>query len=65
MVLIIIFRCLVNNVATNHSIPTPFIDETDDVLENIVHVNIWSTLKITKMVLQQMVERFDFHSRTC
>ncbi|KAI3661501.1 hypothetical protein MP638_007231 [Amoeboaphelidium occidentale] len=47
---------LVNNVATNHSIPTPFIEEDDDILENIVNVNITGTLRMTKMVLPKMAE---------
>ncbi|CAG8615224.1 9893_t:CDS:2 [Gigaspora margarita] len=36
---------LVNNVATNHEIPTPFYLESDEVIQNIVEVNISGLLK--------------------
>jgi short-subunit dehydrogenase len=47
----------VNNVGTNHSIPTPFVEEDFSVIESIVNVNITSVLRITHMILPQMVER--------
>jgi 17beta-estradiol 17-dehydrogenase / very-long-chain 3-oxoacyl-CoA reductase len=46
---------LINNVATNHDIPTPFILETDEVINSIVEVNISGLLKITKMILPKML----------
>src|SRR3954453_16104589 len=46
---------LVNNVGTNHEIPTPFILETDEIINNIVEVNISGLLKITKIVLPRML----------
>ncbi|RUP37538.1 hypothetical protein BC936DRAFT_138441 [Jimgerdemannia flammicorona] len=45
---------LVNNVATNHEIPTPFAEEEERVLDGIVEVNIHATLKVTRLVLPQM-----------
>eukprot|EP00158_Paraphelidium_tribonemae_P001573 Partr_v1_DN24560_c0_g1_i3_m19906 putative Component of the microsomal membrane bound fatty acid elongation system, which produces the 26-carbon very long-chain fatty acids (VLCFA) from palmitate. Catalyzes the reduction of the 3-ketoacyl-CoA intermediate that is formed in each cycle of fatty acid elongation. VLCFAs serve as precursors for ceramide and sphingolipids (By similarity) len=48
---------LVNNVGTNHSIPTAFVEESDEILQNIVNVNITGTLRMTKCVLNDMVKR--------
>ncbi|KAF0438656.1 NADP-binding protein [Gigaspora margarita] len=46
---------LVNNVATNHEIPTPFYLESDEVIQNIVEVNISGLLKVTKIALSKML----------
>ncbi|KAK9762953.1 hypothetical protein K7432_010788 [Basidiobolus ranarum] len=48
---------LVNNVGTNHEFPTPFAIESDEVIEKIVEVNINGMLKMTKMVIPEMVAR--------
>lgn len=48
---------LVNNVAMNHDIPTPFVEESTEVLDNIVNVNIGATLKVTQALLRNMVDR--------
>ncbi|KAG2221692.1 hypothetical protein INT45_002730 [Circinella minor] len=45
---------LVNNVGTNHDIPTPFTEESDKVIEDIIEVNVMGALKMTKLVLPQM-----------
>lgn len=46
---------LINNVATNHEIPTPFILETDEIVNNIVEVNISGLLRTTKIILPKMI----------
>ncbi|KAI9288531.1 hypothetical protein BC943DRAFT_341824 [Umbelopsis sp. AD052] len=48
---------LVNNVGTNHDIPTPFDEESNETIANIVEVNINGTLKISKLVIPQMKAR--------
>lgn len=48
---------LVNNVGVNHSIPTPFVEEDDDVINNIIEVNVKGLMKMTKLVLPQMKEK--------
>ncbi|KAI9306314.1 hypothetical protein BJ944DRAFT_199554 [Cunninghamella echinulata] len=48
---------LVNNVGTNHDIPTPFAEEDDKVIDAIVEVNIKGAMKMTKLVLPQMRQR--------
>ncbi|KAG0169324.1 hypothetical protein DFQ28_010301 [Apophysomyces sp. BC1034] len=45
---------LVNNVGTNHDIPTPFAEEDEQVINNIVEVNIKGAMKMAKIVLPQM-----------
>ncbi|KAI9023522.1 hypothetical protein CLU79DRAFT_748925 [Phycomyces nitens] len=45
---------LVNNVGTNHDIPTPFAEEDDKVIQDIVEVNIKGAMRMTKLVLPQM-----------
>jgi len=46
---------LVNNVAVNYQMPEPFVTTSDELLESIVNVNVLGTLKVTKMVLPQMI----------
>ncbi|KAF9104599.1 hypothetical protein BGX27_010021, partial [Mortierella sp. AM989] len=48
---------LVNNVGTNHDIPTPFEQESDKVLKDIVELNINAAMKMTKIVVPQMIAR--------
>jgi 17beta-estradiol 17-dehydrogenase / very-long-chain 3-oxoacyl-CoA reductase len=48
---------LVNNVGVNHDIPTPFAEEDDALINNIVEVNIKGLMKMTKLVLPQMKEK--------
>jgi 17beta-estradiol 17-dehydrogenase / very-long-chain 3-oxoacyl-CoA reductase len=45
---------LVNNVGVNHDIPTPFAEEDDTIVNNIIEVNIKGLMKMTKLVLPQM-----------
>ncbi|KAJ3221561.1 hypothetical protein HK099_003406 [Clydaea vesicula] len=42
---------LINNVAMNHSIPTPFLEEDEKLVQNIINCNITNTLKVTKIFL--------------
>ena len=44
-----------NNVAVNHAIPTPFVEEDPDLLDSIVSVNVGVTVKLTRMLLPAMV----------
>ncbi|KAI8089854.1 uncharacterized protein BX664DRAFT_297861 [Halteromyces radiatus] len=48
---------LVNNVGTNHDIPTPFADEDDKVINNIIEVNVKGAMKVTKLALPQMRQK--------
>ncbi|KAG0365228.1 hypothetical protein BC939DRAFT_471188 [Gamsiella multidivaricata] len=48
---------LVNNVGTNHEIPTPFEQETDKIIHDIIEVNVKAAMKLTKIVVPQMVAR--------
>src|SRR5689334_4631856 len=46
---------LINNVGMNHEIPTPFILESDETINNIVETNISGLLKMTKIILPRML----------
>ncbi|KAJ3128059.1 hypothetical protein HK098_005271 [Nowakowskiella sp. JEL0407] len=48
---------LVNNVGTAHEIPTPFAEESMEVVENIINVNVRTQLRITSTILPQMIGR--------
>ena len=48
---------LVNNVGVNHDIPTPFAEEDDALINNIIEVNIKGQMKMTKLVLPQMKQK--------
>lgn len=48
---------LVNNVGTNHDIPTPFAEEDEKVINDIIEVNVKGAMKMTRLVLPQMRQR--------
>lgn len=48
---------LVNNVAMNHVLPTPLVDEEQSVIDNILTVNCGATLRVTKCILKDMLVR--------
>ena len=48
---------LINNVGVSHSIPTPFVQTPKQEIEGIVNVNCLSTLRVTQLVLQYMIQR--------
>lgn len=48
---------LVNNVGCNHSFPTPFAEEKPELLEAIINVNVKTTVKVTRMLLPQMIAK--------
>lgn len=48
---------LVNNVGTNHDIPIPFHEESVQVIDDIVNVNIKSIMRITHLVLPLFLKR--------
>jgi 17beta-estradiol 17-dehydrogenase / very-long-chain 3-oxoacyl-CoA reductase len=48
---------LVNNVGVSHEMPISFLDETPEVCENIMNVNIYAAMDLTRIVLPQMVQR--------
>jgi len=48
---------LVNNVGTNHEIPTPFEEESDKIVKDIIEVNVNAAMKMTKIVVPGMVSR--------
>ncbi|CAO3586840.1 unnamed protein product [Absidia cylindrospora] len=48
---------LVNNVGTNHDIPTSFADEDDKVINDIIEVNVKGAMKMTKLVVPHMREK--------
>ncbi|KAI8901875.1 hypothetical protein BC833DRAFT_59611 [Globomyces pollinis-pini] len=48
---------LVNNVGVSHDFPVSFLDEDQKKIDQIMTVNVHSLMKITRIVLPQMVER--------
>ncbi|KAJ3188486.1 hypothetical protein HK101_009149 [Irineochytrium annulatum] len=46
---------LVNNVGMNHDIPTPFLEETQERIDDIVQVNVRAQMAVTRMILPKMV----------
>lgn len=51
---------LVNNVGMSHNMPVPFHETEDKELENIVNINVFATLRVTKIVTPGMVKRCVF-----
>ncbi|KAI8813770.1 hypothetical protein BJ742DRAFT_379106 [Cladochytrium replicatum] len=48
---------LVNNVAMGHDYPKPFMEETSERIEDIVAVNCLAQLRITRLILPNMLSR--------
>lgn len=48
---------LVNNVGRSHSIPVPFNETSDDEISDIITINCFGTLRVTKLVTPGMIER--------
>ncbi|KAJ3085976.1 Inactive hydroxysteroid dehydrogenase-like protein 1 [Quaeritorhiza haematococci] len=48
---------LVNNVGRSHDVPTPFEQETDKLIHDIVEINCNSVMKMTRIVVPQMIAR--------
>ncbi|KAI9220668.1 hypothetical protein BC828DRAFT_405609 [Blastocladiella britannica] len=46
---------LVNNVGVSHDMPTPFLEESDEMNQRIIDVNISSIMKMTKVIAPKMV----------
>lgn len=49
---------IVNSVGCCHEIPEPFIVVEDSMIDQIVSVNITNTLKVTKLILSEMIEKY-------
>jgi 17beta-estradiol 17-dehydrogenase / very-long-chain 3-oxoacyl-CoA reductase len=48
---------LVNNVGVSHEMPISFLDETPEMVDMIMNVNVFSVMDITRVVLPGMVQR--------
>ena len=48
---------LVNNVGRSHNIPVPFVDTPQDERNDIININVHSTLRVTALVLPGMRSR--------
>ncbi|KAH7143802.1 hypothetical protein EDB81DRAFT_652394 [Dactylonectria macrodidyma] len=48
---------LINNVGQSHSMPVPFLETSDEELENIVTINCLGTLKVTKIIAPILKQR--------
>ena len=47
---------LVNNAGVSHSMPTPFIEESREMLNQIIQVNCTSTVQVTRSILPGMIK---------
>jgi len=50
---------IVNNVGKSHAMPVDFVETPDQELRDILQININSTLRITKIVLPKLLEKYD------
>ncbi|KAL1959754.1 hypothetical protein VTO42DRAFT_1340 [Malbranchea cinnamomea] len=48
---------LINNVGLSHSYPTPFVQTSEEEMEDIITVNCLGTLRVTQLVLPGMMQR--------
>lgn len=51
-------RATVNNVGKSHAYPADFLDAPEQEVDQILTININSTVKVTRIVLPNMVKRF-------
>lgn len=47
---------LVNNAGVSHAMPTPFVEESREMLNQIVQVNCISTIQVTRSILPGMIK---------
>lgn len=47
---------LVNNAGVSHTMPTPFIEESRETLNQIIKVNCTSTVQVTRSILPAMIK---------
>lgn len=47
---------LVNNAGVSHTMPTPFVDESRQTLNQIIKVNCTSTVQVTRSILPGMIK---------
>jgi 17beta-estradiol 17-dehydrogenase / very-long-chain 3-oxoacyl-CoA reductase len=50
---------LINNVGMSHSIPTPFLETSDQELRNIITINNIATLKFTQIVVPRILKNIE------
>lgn len=48
---------LVNNVGVSHSMPVDFHECPDSEMENVVEINVLATMRVTKIVLPNMLSK--------
>lgn len=47
---------LVNNAGVSHTMPTPFVEESRETLNQIINVNCTSTIQVTRSILPGMIK---------
>lgn len=47
---------LVNNAGISHTMPTPFIEESREILNQIIKVNCTSTIQVTRSILPSIIK---------
>ena len=48
---------LVNNAGISHTMPTPFIEESRETLNEIIKVNCTSTIQVTRSILPEIIKK--------
>jgi 17beta-estradiol 17-dehydrogenase / very-long-chain 3-oxoacyl-CoA reductase len=47
---------LINNAGVSHTMPTPFVQESRETLNQIIQVNCTSTIQVTRSILPSMIK---------
>lgn len=47
---------LVNNAGVSHAMPTPFVEESREILSQIIQVNCTSTVQVTRSIVPGMIK---------
>ena len=52
----LLITVLVNNAGVSHAMPTPFVEESRETLNEIIQVNCTSTVQVTRSILPGMIK---------
>ena len=55
---------LVNNVARSLEFPVPFAESTLEAQHAIVNINISATLRVTQIILKNMIQQYVYDNST-
>ena len=64
LVFLVLTRLQVNNVGKSHTAPVYFAEAAEKEVEDILRINVNANVRVTKLILPRMIERYFHFSRS-